>query len=557
MHAIHLAGSAYHPPDRPRAGHRHVRDLTPAEAHQPIELTVMLRERPGAPSVAKTLEWLAASGQATRLDDSQLHSTYAPAAGDRARLRAWARSAGVRVSSEDPATRRMTLRAPAGRMAELFGVHLQRFRWEGPHGSVDYRGHLGPVRLPLAIEPVVRGVYGLDDRPIATPRLRSAGTSNPALISYDPDYLATVYEYPALPNGGEGLHLVAGMIELGGVAHTHDVAAAFARLHLPAPEIINVSVDGTLPESDPDGADLEVALDYQVIGAMVLAMAPRARLSIVAYNAANTERGFIDAVAAAATDQRHRPSAVSISWGAPEDMWSLQGMRGVDAAFAAGALRGVTYSAAAGDSGSTDVERDGRQHAEFPASSPHVWACGGTTLLAVGGRIVSESVWNELHAGAGAAGSGVSRVFATPEYQHEAGLHPRNADGGTPGRGLPDGAGVADPVTGWNVLAFGRMRVTGGTSAVAPMYTALWTLVSGLRGRRIGMPHPTLYAQRGRSFHDVVQGDTGGPYAAKRGWDTASGWGSPNGRAIARQLTMPPHSVRVREAAEPTPSPSM
>jgi len=269
---------------------------------------------------------------------------------------------------------------------------------------------------------------------------------------------------------------------------------------------------------------------------MVLAMAPRATLTIVTYNAPNSERGFIDAVAAAASDTEHRPAAVSISWGAPEDHWSVQGMRAVDSAFSAGALRGVSYSVAAGDGGSSDAVHDGRQHPEFPASSPHVWSCGGTTLLAVAGHVVSETVWNELDLGAGAGGSGVSGVFSPPDYQLRSGIHPRAADGGAPGRGLPDGAGVADPVTGWNVHALGRLRATGGTSAVAPMYTALWTLIAALRDARIGMPHPVVYAARGRGFNDIVQGNTGGPYAARVGWDAASGWGSPNGRALAREL---------------------
>src|SRR5438552_3617015 len=145
---------------------------------------------------------------------------------------------------------------------------------------------------------------------------------------------------------------------------------------LHAPEVVNVGIDGAVPTSDPDGADIEVALDYQVLGAMVLALAPKAQLTIVCYNAPNSERGFIDAAAAAAGDKTRRPAAVSISWGGPEDFWSLQGMRGLDAAFASGSLCGVTYSAAAGDAGSSNAQGDGRRHPEFPASSPHVWACG-------------------------------------------------------------------------------------------------------------------------------------------------------------------------------------
>ena len=197
---------------------------------------------------------------------------------------------------------------------------------------------------------------------------------------------------------------------------------------------------------------------------------------------------------------------------------------------------GVTFSAAAGDAGSTNDEIDGFQHPEFPASSPHAWACGGTTLLAARGRIRTETVWNELSRGAGAAGSGVSSAFPIPAYQAACGIRPRSADGGALGRGLPDGSGNADPLTGWNVVALRRLRSTGGTSAVAPMYTALWTLVSAQLGHRIGLPHPLLYAKRGRGFNDVISGDTGGPYRAGRGWDLASGWGSPDGRQIARDL---------------------
>jgi kumamolisin len=179
---------------------------------------------------------------------------------------------------------------------------------------------------------------------------------------------------------------------------------------------------------------------------------------------------------------------------------------------------------------------DGLQHAIHPASSPHVWASGGTTLLAARGRIVSESVWNELSIGQGAAGSGDSGFFDVPDYQLRNRIVPRSADDGRRGRGLPDGSGNADPVTGWNVLCAGTLRVTGGTSAVAPMYTALWTLASALNGRAAGQPHAALYRAGDRCFNDVTRGDTGGPYVAHRGWDAASGLGTPVGVRVARAL---------------------
>ena len=534
--SVALRGSAFHPAGGTRAGHRRIRKLTAAELRADAGVTLLLRERPTGPTTAQSLAWLQSlpDARARHLDLAQLTARHGFAPSDRDRVVRWATAAGLQLTFEDAATRRVMVRGSAEQLARAFEVDLERFRWDQADGRTDeYRGHSGPVHLPAHLSGVIDGVFGLDDRPIARSHVRSLDDGREAVFAYDPSQIAALYDYPRLANGGEGVELVAAMIELGGVVHPFDLAASFARLGLPAPDITNVWIDGATPTPDPDGADVEVALDYQIIGGMVAAMAPKAHLTIVTYNAPNSERGFIDAAAA---DAARHPAAVSISWGSPEDHWSHQGIRGLDSAFATGALHGVTFSAAAGDSGSTNDELDGRQHPGFPASSPHVWACGGTTLLAARGRIRTEIVWNELSHGAGAGGSGVSTAFPVPAYQAALGINPRSADGGAPGRGLPDGSGNADPLTGWNVVALRRLRSTGGTSAVAPMYTALWTLVSAQLGHRIGLPHPALYARRGRSFNDVTVGDTGGPYRAGRGWDLASGWGSPDGRQIARDL---------------------
>jgi kumamolisin len=537
--SIPLRGSAYHPAGGTRAGHRRIRKLSAAELQADTGVTLLLRERATGPTTAQSLAWLQSlpDARARHLDITQLTARHGFAASDRDRVVRWATASGLQLTSEDPATRRVMVRGSAEQLARAFEVDLERFRWEQPGGrAVEYRGHTGPVHIPAHLGGVVDGVFGLDDRPVARSHVRGLEDGRAAVFAYDPPEIAALYDYPRLPNGGEGMELVAAMIELGGVVHPFDLAASFARLGLPAPDITNVWLDGATPSPDPDGADVEVALDYQIIGGMVAAMAPKAHLTIVSYNAPNSERGFIDAAATAAADAGRHPAAVSISWGSTEDHWSPQGIRGLDAAFATGALHGVTFSAAAGDAGSTSDEFDGHQHPGFPASSPHVWACGGTTLLAARGSIHSETVWNELARGAGAAGSGVSTAFPVPAYQAALGIRPRSADSGAPGRGIPDGSGNADPLTGWNVVALRRLRSTGGTSAVAPMYTALWTLVSAQLGHRIGLPHPGLYARRGRGFNDVTAGDTGGPYRAGRGWDLASGWGSPDGRQIARDL---------------------
>ena len=137
----------------------------------------------------------------------------------------WATASGLQVTFEDPATRRVMLRGSVGQLARAFEVDPQRYRWEQPDGrSVEYRGHDGPVHLPSHLDGVVAGVFGLDDRPIARPHLSSLDDGRSAVFAYDPSQIATLYDYPRLPNGGEGVELVAAMIELGGVVHPFDLA---------------------------------------------------------------------------------------------------------------------------------------------------------------------------------------------------------------------------------------------------------------------------------------------------------------------------------------------
>src|SRR5207237_5955980 len=131
-------------------------------------------------------------------------------------------------------------------------------------------------------------------------------------------------------------------------------------------------------------------LDVDVIGAA----APGAA-QVVYFAPNNGDRGFVDAISAAA-HATPTPIAISISWGQSEDSWTAQGRAAMDQAMADAAALGITVCAAAGDNGSGDAVDDGQPHVDFPASSPHALAGGGTKLLAdpATGVISSEVVWN-------------------------------------------------------------------------------------------------------------------------------------------------------------------
>jgi len=107
------------------------------------------------------------------------------------------------------------------------------------------------------------------------------------------------------------------------------------------------------------------------------------------------------------------------------------------------------------------------------------------------------------------------------------------------GRGLPDVAGDADPVTGYVVYVDGQASVIGGTSAVAPLWAGLAACVNSSVGKKLGNLTSLVYAQIAPipgTFHDITSGGNGA-YSAGAGWDACTGWGTPIGSAILSALT--------------------
>jgi kumamolisin len=337
-------------------------------------------------------------------------------------------------------------------------------------------------------------------------------------VAFNPPQVAALYDFPTTATGsGETI----GILELGGGYNTSDIDTYFGGLGLTPPTVVAVSVDGgTNSPGDPNGADGEVALDIQVAGAI----ATGAKLAV--YFAPNTDQGFIDAITTAVHDTTNKPSVLSISWGGPESSWAQSAVTALDDACQSAAALGVTITVASGDNGSSDGVTDGQNHVDFPASSPHVLACGGTELIGSGTKIDSETVWNDGTDG-GATGGGFSTLFPVPTWQASAGISGA-------GRGVPDVAGDASPESGYNILVDGQQEVVGGTSAVAPLWAALIALINEMTGSPVGFVSPTLYADKA-DFHDITSGNNG-TYSATKGWDACTGLGSPDGAELAAVL---------------------
>ena len=448
-------------------------------------------------------------------------------------VRAFAKSFGLTVEPGTPAPGRrgVHLSGNAAAMQTAFGITLEQQTHEG----ATYRVREGVIQLPVELQGMVEAVLGLDNRPQAKPHFRvanptqvtspKASDNGSSIVShtggggYTPVQVAALYQFP---QNASGAGQTIGLIELGGGYRTADLTAYFKSIGVATPKVTAVSVDGGKnAPSTANSADGEVMLDIEVAAGV----APGANVAV--YFAPNTDQGFIDAISTAVHDTANKPSVISISWGGPESSWTQQSLTALDQACQAAAALGITITVASGDNGSTDGGTG--NNVDFPASSPHVLACGGTKLVANGAAIASEVVWNEQASNEGATGGGVSNVFTLPTWQANANVPAPSSAGG---RGVPDVAGDADPVTGYTIRVDGQTMVIGGTSAVAPLWAGLIAVANQQNGKSAGFLNPTIYSAADTSgFRDITQGNNGA-FSAGPGWDGCTGLGSPIATAL-------------------------
>jgi subtilase family serine protease len=174
----------------------------------------------------------------------------------------------------------------------------------------------------------------------------------------------------------------------------------------------------------------------------------------------------------------------------------------------------------------------------------------------------------------GGGGGGVSKVFAEPAYQQRAGIS-------ASGRSVPDISALGDPNTGFLVgqtqqFSTGAPRYDeyriGGTSVAAPLMAGMAAVADQAHGSPLGFLNPRIYSAYsagGSAYYDVDQADLFGTtvndplpavvrvnYAnnedtsagltyslrteeepnqtlhSTKGYDTATGVGTPNGAAF-------------------------
>jgi kumamolisin len=544
-----------------------------------IQVTVVLRSGTDADAVRRENPTMIALREAHRPNQLDVDKVIN-----------FARAHNLTIVDPDRPPRMVVLEGTVSNITTAFGTNVNAWEEPWPWPREQYIQPPNPpffpfrlrpaqeLQVPEDLAPIVQGVFGIDNRKEArmhmwaipmhmwadpmhmwadrmqahgaptqtdtvptqtdTPTEANPGTLPDQPRSYTVAEVADKYNFPA----AEGRGQTVAILSLGGCFDREGFTRYYTDLGIPVPEVFEVPVDCEPPQlGKQQNEDFEVALDVHIIASLV----PRAK--IVIYYVENTSQGFINGLAKAIYNESLPPSVISISWGSFEESWTEQAISAIEDLLRDAKALDITVCCASGDLGAWDGDPDGRFHVDFPASSPHVLSCGGTTLrpepVEPDQREVvwseAGAVWNQPKDGSNrsdeylASGGGQSARPGKPDWQSQS-ADPQLRE--LTNRGIPDVAGFADPRNGFTISVSGQEMIVGGTSAAAPLWAGLIARINEILTKNVGYLNSRLYLEVSRdAFLDITEGSNG-KWKAEEGWDACTGLGRPCGDVLLREL---------------------
>ena len=513
------------------------------------EVTVVVRSK------GSDEEWrrlLAASistppQQRQYLSRAQFGKVWGSSPKDLAAVSAYGKTYGLKTVSSDAWRRCVVLRGTLTQLQNAFGVEFYGVRL--PEGT--FRSYRKSPQISAELYPIVEAVLGLDDMP--STKAHAAGRSTDAVRELKLPELRKAYGFP---EQFRGAGQCVAVVEYGGGIRRRDYNEYFRQIGVPPPTLRIKTISGArnqpaspaqierlakqvlnesdgMTYSDTTIGTWETAIDLQVVGTL----APEATLLMVlgVYDDQSQYHAWTTMLA------DRRPSVISCSFGEAEAAQTPKLMQVLNRWFQAAALLGVTVCCSAGDNGDGTLGEspgDLTFAVNFPGSSPYVLTCGGTTL---GVAANMETAWRQSFENGMllAGGGGFSDVFPPPSWQISAGIDaaawiPPGATSGSL-RALPDVSARANMDAAFCVIASGVRIPAGGTSAAAPIWAAVIAVLNQASNYAAGLINPLLYESLSPSLRDITEGNIG-YLQAEKGWDPATGWGSPDVTAMLEIL---------------------
>jgi pseudomonalisin len=460
----------------------------------------------------------------------------------------WLRTHGLDSVEIGPGHNAILFGGAAEQVETAFHTQIHTYRV----GDELHHANVSDPEIPGALSEVVAGVVALHDfrsQPMHTalqsPVTEFSAGSTHYLTSSD---FATIYDvaplYQQSLNGSGQSIAIVGRSNL----HLSDVRQFRSGFGLPAhdPQII---VNGADPGVFSTGEETEAVLDVEWSGAV----AKNATIKLVVSASTNASDGAY--LSAQYIVNHNLAPVMSMSFGLCEAALGASGNSFINGLWQQAAAQGITVFVSSGDSGAAGCDSSSATRARAGravnglCSSPYSVCVGGTEFsdsnysLYWGGsnapgtlgsalNYIPETAWNESgNSGLWAGGGGVSTVYAKPAWQNGVGVP---ADGK---RDVPDVSLSAAVHDGYLIYMNGSDWVVGGTSAAAPSFAGLMTLVVQSMGGWQGNANTAFYSLANNQksggaavFHDVGAGNNSVPgvagFNAGAGYDAATGLGS-------------------------------
>jgi subtilase family serine protease len=468
--------------------------------------------------------------------------------------------------------------ATAAQIERAFGTTLDSYRLSS--GQDAYANTTAP-KISATVAPFVQGVLGLDDLyPLqhlstgpVTPSAQALNSperiAGPASAALGPQPCAGASQTAITANAFAALYGMNLLYSLGDYGQGVRIGVLELEPNLPSDitayekcygistKVNYIKVDGGAGSGAGVG---EAALDIETLAGL----APKSVIDV--YQAPNNGggpgHGDYDIFKKFVTSDTDK--VLSTSWGGCEADVVRANVNAQETLFEQANAQGQVVFAAAGDEGSTACDTDPNApdptlSTLTPASEPYVIGVGGTSVESP--TDLTQVVWNDSDSGSGAGGGGVSSIFCMPGYQHETSIpgiinaHSRKyTSKSCPTkyyREVPDVSAFADPAYGYAVYYDGGWQAIGGTSAATPLWASVAALVDaspfcsayGSRApllpqnlyKAVAAYRGYVYGKKSQVIGDVTIGNNdytpsgydGGLYPATRGYDMASGLGTP------------------------------
>ena len=493
----------------------------PATKQLRLAVGLPLRNRAALTRLLQDLYDPASPGYHQYLTPAQFADQFGATREDYQKVIDYFTARGLKVTATHANRVVISFAGAAGDVARAFHVHLRSYQH-----PTENRRFFAPDTAPWVDSNVpMLDVMGLDN--FVLPHSMSlrraqdqAGVTNYLEQGSGPNntYIGRDFRAAYLPgvtNTGSGQYI--GLMEFGPY-WPNDVPTYESIAGISNVVISNIFLDGVTepPATNTDAG--EQALDIE----MSISMAPGA--TVLYYGGEVVD----DILSRMASDNLAKQLSCSFGFGIDATTEQL---------YQEFVAQGQNYFVASGDAGAYVGTINP------PAAEPYCTYCGGTALFTAshGGPWTNETAWV-------GSGGGVSTFYAIPNYQQ--GINMTPLFGSSTMRNFPDVSMLADTVI--FIAANNGTGTVGGTSCSTPLWAGFYALANqqaaALGHPPIGFFNPILYAI-GQStnytncFHDVTNGNTtnfsSGPnrFFAARGYDLATGWGSPTGSNLINALT--------------------